>query len=99
LSGSRLRIVSSKSCSHLDQIDMNVTPSSTEGCSECLKTGSRWVHLRECMICGEVGCCDNSPNRHATAHFHATGHPIIRSIQPGEKWFWCYVDELAFAVD
>ncbi|HMI71926.1 MAG TPA: UBP-type zinc finger domain-containing protein [Solirubrobacteraceae bacterium] len=83
-------------CTHLDQIDESVTPSSTEGCSECLRTGGTWVHLRECMICGEVGCCDNSPNKHATKHFHATGHPIIRSIEPGEDWYWCYVDDFAF---
>jgi uncharacterized UBP type Zn finger protein len=51
------------------------------------------------MTCGEVGCCDNSPNKHATAHFHATSHPIIRSLEPGEDWFWCYVDEVAFAVE
>ena len=83
-------------CSHLDQIILDVTPSSTVGCSECLKIGSRWVHLRECMTCGEVGCCDDSPNRHASKHAHASGHPIIRSIEPGEDWFWCYVDEIAF---
>jgi len=70
-------------CSHLDLIDESVTPSSTEGCSECLRIGGTWVHLRECMICGEVGCCDNSPNKHATKHFH-------------EDWYWCYVDEFAF---
>ena len=83
-------------CSHLDQIILDVTPSSTVGCSECLKIGSRWVHLRECMTCGEVGCCDDSPNRHASKHAHASSHPIIRSIEPGEDWFWCYVDEIAF---
>ena len=69
-------------CTHLDTIDLTVTPSSTEGCSECLSTGGWWVHLRECMTCGEVGCCDNSPNKHATAHFHATeppDHPLAES--------------------
>jgi uncharacterized UBP type Zn finger protein len=86
-------------CTHLDQIDLSVTPSSTAGCSECLKTGDRWVHLRECMTCGEVGCCDDSPNRHASKHAHATGHPIIRSREPGENWWWCYIDELAFTLD
>jgi len=86
----------STACSHLDTINLDVKPSSTEGCSECLKIGGWWVHLRECMECGEVGCCDNSPNRHATKHHHATGHPIIRSLEPGESWFWCFDDEVAF---
>jgi uncharacterized UBP type Zn finger protein len=85
-----------QTCTHLDTIDTSVTPSSTTGCSECLRTGGTWVHLRECMFCGEVGCCDNSPNRHATKHHHATGHPIIRSIEPGEDWYFCYVDDFAF---
>jgi len=86
-------------CAHLDQVDMSVEPSSTEGCSECLKIGGKWVHLRECMECGEVGCCDNSPNQHATKHNHATGHPVIRSLEPGEDWFWCYVDQVAFRLE
>jgi len=86
-------------CTHLDQVDMSVEPSSTEGCSECLKIGGKWVHLRECMECGEVGCCDNSPNQHATKHNHATGHPVIRSLEPGEDWFWCYVDQVAFRLE
>ena len=79
-------------CLHLKQMQ-NVTPSA-HGCEDCLKTGDAWVTLRLCMICGYVGCCDNSKNRHATKHFRATGHPIIRSFQPGESWLWCYVDEL-----
>jgi uncharacterized UBP type Zn finger protein len=91
--------VSDQICSHLDQIDLQVTPSSTEGCSECLRIGGRWVHLRECMICGEVGCCDSSPNRHASAHARATGHPIVRSLEPGEHWFWCYQDNVAFEMN
>jgi uncharacterized UBP type Zn finger protein len=86
-------------CSHLDQIELAVTPSSTEGCSECLRIGSSWVHLRMCMTCGEVGCCDDSPNRHATKHAQATGHPVIRSREPGEEWFYCYPDDLAFLLD
>jgi hypothetical protein len=85
-------------CSHLDQI-ADVEPDSTEGCSDCLKIGSRWVHLRMCMICGHVACCDDSPNRHATAHHRATAHPIIRSLEPGEDWYWCYEDEIAFLVE
>ena len=81
------------SCSHRDTI-RDVAPG-TNGCEECLKIGGRWVHLRMCRTCGHVGCCDSSPNRHATAHFRATGHPIARSIEPGESWSWCYVDEEA----
>jgi uncharacterized UBP type Zn finger protein len=79
------------SCQHVDQIQA-VTPSA-QGCEDCLKTGSRWVHLRICLVCGHVGCCDSSPNRHATKHFRATGHPLIQSFQPGEDWVWCYVDQ------
>lgn len=80
------------SCTHLDQI-RNVKPSAS-GCEECLKTKDQWVHLRMCLTCGHVGCCDSSKNKHATKHFRATGHPIIRSIEPGEDWRWCYPDEL-----
>ena len=71
-------------------------PDPVAGCEECLKIDSGWVHLRMCMTCGKIGCCDSSPNRHATAHEHDTGHPIIRSAEPGEDWSWCYVDEVAF---
>ncbi|MGH9943661.1 MAG: ubiquitin carboxyl-terminal hydrolase 14 [Pyrinomonadaceae bacterium] len=78
-------------CTHLDT-SREVTPGS-DGCEECLKTGDAWVHLRLCLSCGRVGCCDSSPNRHATKHFRQTGHPIVRSFEPGEEWAWCYVDE------
>lgn len=78
-------------CTHLDHIK-NVKPSA-QGCEDCLKIGASWVHLRECLECGHVGCCDNSPNRHATKHFHATNHPIIQSFEPGEHWKYCYLDE------
>jgi uncharacterized UBP type Zn finger protein len=71
-----------------------VTPSAP-GCEECLKIGSRWVHLRLCLQCGHVGCCDSSPNRHASKHFAATAHPLVQSLEPGEDWIWCYVDEVA----
>jgi uncharacterized UBP type Zn finger protein len=81
-------------CTHLDQIKP-VTPSAN-GCEDCLRIGARWMHLRICMTCGHVGCCDSSPNKHATKHFHSTAHPIIKSFQPGEDWGWCYVDELMF---
>jgi Zn-finger in ubiquitin-hydrolases and other protein len=86
-------------CSHLDTIDESLPRDRGEGCTECLKIGSRWVHLRQCMQCGEVACCDDSPMRHATAHNHATGHPIIRSLEPGEYWYWCYADRIAFELD
>ena len=76
----------------------DVEPDSTVGCTDCLKIGGHWVHLRLCMTCGHVACCDDSPNRHASAHAHASGHPIIRSFQPGEDWYWCYVDELLFTL-
>jgi uncharacterized UBP type Zn finger protein len=71
-------------------------PRTPDGCEECLKIGSRWVHLRLCLACGHVGCCDSSPNRHATRHFHETDHPVMASFEPGEDWGWCYVDELMF---
>ena len=83
-----------KGCIHLDEI-RDVTPSA-DGCEDCLKIGSTWMHLRLCMICGHVGCCDNSPNRHASKHFAATGHPIIRSFEPGEEWGYCFVDDMMF---
>lgn len=79
------------SCTHLGEI-RDVTPT-TRVCEQCVAMGSRWVHLRMCLTCGQVGCCDSSPNRHATAHFHESAHPIIRSVEPGESWRWCYVDE------
>ena len=81
-----------QTCSHLDQIQ-NPSPK-TDGCEECLKMGDTWVHLRLCEICGHVGCCDSSKNRHATKHFKATKHPIMRSLEPGEVWGWCYVDDV-----
>ena len=70
----------------------SVTPRS-QGCEDCLRIGSTWVHLRLCLTCGHVGCCDSSPNKHATKHFHATRHPIVTSFEPGEDWSWCYVDQ------
>ncbi len=80
-------------CKHVREV-RDVTPNTPSGCEECLKTGSRWVHLRLCLTCGHVGCCDSSPNRHATKHYHHTGHPVVRSLEPGEDWAWCYVDEV-----
>ena len=84
-------------CAHLDQTH-DVTPSG-EGCEDCLAVGDSWVHLRVCMSCGHVGCCDSSRNRHATAHYNASDHAVIQSYERGEDWWWCYVDELAFTVD
>jgi uncharacterized UBP type Zn finger protein len=79
-------------CEHLKKAH-NVKPN-TNGCEECLKMGDDWVHLRLCLTCGHVGCCDDSKNQHATKHYHATKHPVIRSIEPGESWEWCFVDEM-----
>jgi uncharacterized UBP type Zn finger protein len=79
-------------CSHLDQIKFKQT--SEHVCEECVKMGDTWVHLRMCLICAQVGCCDSSKNKHATKHFHKTKHPLIRSIEPGESWVWCYVDKI-----
>ena len=81
-------------CTHLDTI-RDVEPN-TEGCEECLKTGDTWVHLRLCLECGHVGCCDDSKNKHATKHYHQTHHPIITSLQPGEHWKFCYIDNVAW---
>jgi len=80
------------SCHHFEHLKP-VTPSNN-GCKECLETGDSWVHLRECLNCGHVGCCDSSKNKHATKHFHATKHPVMRSFEPGENWGFCYVDEV-----
>jgi uncharacterized UBP type Zn finger protein len=85
-------------CSHLDQIEITELPEQIEGCEECLKIGSRWVHLRMCETCGKIGCCDSSPNRHASRHAAEESHPIARSAEPGEDWSWCFVDEVAFVV-
>jgi uncharacterized UBP type Zn finger protein len=88
--------MAAEECTHLDSVEYLEPKDPVEGCEECLKIGGRWVHLRMCHECGKIGCCDNSPNRHATAHFHESGHPLIRSVQPGEDWTWCYADELMF---
>jgi len=82
-------------CTHLDQIRTTSTPR-TDGCEECLREGKDWVHLRLCLTCGHVGCCDDSTSKHASAHFHLTGHSIIASLEPSEHWRWCYVDEIMF---
>ena len=79
-------------CTHLDHIKVRHTK--THVCEDCVKTGDTWVHLRMCLVCGHVGCCDSSKNKHATKHFHQSQHPLMRSIEPGESWMWCYVDEM-----
>jgi hypothetical protein len=84
-------------CTHLDHI-RPVAPSG-EGCQDCLAAGQHnWLHLRMCQECGHIGCCDSSPGRHATAHFHGSSHPLVQSYEPGEEWFWCFVDELGFEI-
>ena len=85
-------------CAHLTQVDV-ADPHTTAGCEDCLLTGGRWVHLRLCTSCGHVGCCDSSPNRHATKHYHGTGHPVIASFEPGEAWMYCFPDELMVATE
>ena len=81
-------------CSHVRDA-RDVAPG-TSGCEECLATGDTWVHLRLCLVCGHVGCCDSSKNKHATRHFHDTRHPVMRSLEPGETWGWCFVDERVY---
>jgi uncharacterized UBP type Zn finger protein len=80
-------------CSHLDQV--RVVRPGKHVCEDCVKTGDHWVHLRLCLTCGHVGCCDSSKNKHATKHFRSTSHPLVRSIEPGEAWVWCYADEVS----
>jgi uncharacterized UBP type Zn finger protein len=79
-------------CTHESQI--KTTHTKVQVCEECVKMHDTWVHLRMCLTCGHVGCCDSSKNKHATKHFHTTNHPLIRSIEPGERWVWCYIDEV-----
>ena len=79
-------------CKHIHEIE-NIKKPRKHVCEECIKTGDTWVHLRTCQTCGVTHCCDNSPNQHATKHYHASGHPVITSAENGESWFWCYVDE------
>ena len=81
-----------RTCKHLREVN-DVSPTA-DGCEECLKIGATWVHLRLCLSCGHVGCCDSSKYKHATKHYHATNHPVIQSFEPGEDWKWCYVDNI-----
>jgi uncharacterized UBP type Zn finger protein len=87
-----------KTCTQLDHVSITELPESAEGYEDCLAIGSKWLYLRICLECGHIGCCDDSPNRHATAHAASAGHPIIRSLQPGEDWSWCFVDRLAMLI-
>jgi hypothetical protein len=87
-----------RDCVHLDHVHP-VEPSTPGACEDCLREGTEWVHLRLCLECGHVGCCDNSPRRHATAHWHAATHPLVRSVEPGEDWAWCFADELVLVPD
>ena len=85
-------------CAHLDQVRVE-RPDSAPGCEDCLAIGGWWVHLRVCRTCGHVGCCDSSPNRHASAHVRSSEHPIVTSMEPGEDWSYCYVEQVAFVLD
>jgi uncharacterized UBP type Zn finger protein len=91
--------VDAPSCTHLEEVSLRELPAEVEGCEDCLRTGGEWLHLRICLTCGHVGCCDSSPSRHATAHHRETSHPIIRSLEPGEEWSWCYADEVALTIE
>src|SRR3954447_16933263 len=85
-------------CTHLDHVEILELPEAVDGCEDCLASGGRWVHLRICLECGRVGCCDSSPGRHASAHARAAQHPIIRSLEPGEEWSWCCEDEMGLLI-
>lgn len=86
-------------CSHLDQIKLTERPASVDGCEECLAEAGKWLHLRMCLTCGHVGCCDDSPGKHATAHAGSSGHPLITSLEPGERWSFCYPDDQAMRIN
>jgi uncharacterized UBP type Zn finger protein len=83
----------SNPCSHVTDATPRRTHRPREGCEDCMKIGGQWVHLRVCLKCDHVGCCDSSPNRHATAHFHRTHHPVVASAEFGETWAYCYADD------
>ena len=91
--------MTSVECTHLDAVEVLEPPAGALGCEECLAQGMRWVHLRMCQSCGHIGCCDNSPGKHATAHYEATGHPIIEGYDPPEGWGWCFVDDTFVRLD
>ncbi|HLH14736.1 MAG TPA: UBP-type zinc finger domain-containing protein [Solirubrobacteraceae bacterium] len=86
-------------CTHLESVTLTELPASVAGCEDCLREGGVWLHLRICLSCGHVGCCDDSPARHARAHHDASEHPLIRSLEPGESWSWCFEDEIALLLE
>jgi uncharacterized UBP type Zn finger protein len=88
----------SSPCTHLEHVQITELPEEVEGCADCLAAGTGWLHLRICLECGHVGCCDSSPQRHASAHARESDHPIMRSLEPGEDWAWCFVDEVAMVI-
>jgi uncharacterized UBP type Zn finger protein len=85
-------------CAHLDHVQVTELPEAVDGCEDCLRSGGKWLHLRICLECGHVGCCDSSPGRHATGHARSAEHPIVRSLEPGEDWSWCFVDEVGMVI-
>jgi uncharacterized UBP type Zn finger protein len=85
-------------CTHLDHVLVTELPAAVDGCEDCLATGGQWLHLRICLECGHVGCCDSSPGRHASEHARSAQHPIIRSLEPGEDWSWCFEDEVGMRI-
>ncbi|MGH2861984.1 MAG: UBP-type zinc finger domain-containing protein [Solirubrobacteraceae bacterium] len=85
-------------CSHLDQVEITELPASVDGCEDCLREGGRWLHLRICLTCGHVGCCDSSPARHASRHADQQSHPLIRSLEPGEEWSYCFLDDVGMLI-
>jgi len=87
-----------RGCTHLSTIQVTELPPSVDGCEDCLREGGVWLHLRICLQCGHVGCCDDSPAQHASQHAETSDHPIIRSLEPGEEWSWCYADRLAMLI-
>ena len=96
MSGNETRVDLSEPCDHVTAAMPRKVHRPPPGCEDCLKIGGEWVHLRICLTCGHVGCCDSSKNKHATKHFHATGHPVMKSAEPGEDWGWCYIDQIQF---
>lgn len=86
------------SCSHLDTVAVTELPAAVDGCEDCLREGGVWLHLRICLECGHVGCCDDSPGQHASAHAAETSHPLIRSLEAGEQWCWCFPDEMGLLI-
>jgi uncharacterized UBP type Zn finger protein len=85
-------------CTHLEQVRLTHLPEAVDGCEDCLRSGGKWLHLRICLSCGHVGCCDSSPGRHASRHAAEVSHPIVRSLEPGEDWCWCFEDEVAYVI-